>query len=136
MYLFGAVCPVRGEIVGYLMPTSDTFCKNLHLAEISRSAAPEVHVVLVLDRAGWHGSKALHVPENIKLVPLPPYSPEPNPMELVWLFIKSHYLANRTYEDHDALYAAGIDGWNRFTQEVEQVRSLCKVAWVQSAKLN
>jgi len=83
--LFGAACPSRGEAVGYLMPTADTFCMNLHLAEINRSVASEVQVALVLDGSGWHSSKELRVPDNITLIPLPPYSPELNPMELVWL---------------------------------------------------
>jgi hypothetical protein len=43
VYLFGAVCPASGDAVGYLMPTVNTFCMNLHLAEISRSVAGDVH---------------------------------------------------------------------------------------------
>ena len=136
MYLFGAACPATGQAVGYLMPTSDTYCMNLHLAEISRSVAENVHVALVLDGAGWHTSKGLNIPANISLVSLPPYSPELNPMELAWLFIKSHYLSNRIYADHESLYAAGIDGWNRFTADLDQVRSVCHAAWSQSAESN
>ena len=83
VYLFGAACPSSGEAVGYLMPTADTFCMNLHLAEISRSVAPDVQVALVLDGAGWHGRQGLRVPDNITLLPPPPYSPELNPMEPV-----------------------------------------------------
>ena len=133
VYLFGAVCPASGEAVGYLMPTADTFCMNLHLAEISRAVAPDVQVVLVLDGAGWHASKGLRVPDNITLITLPPYSPELNPMEPAWLYLKSHYLANRVYEDHEALYEAGIDAWNRFTADQAVVRSVCHAAWAQSA---
>ena len=109
---------------------------NLHLAEISRSVASDVQVALVLDGAGWHSSKALRVPDNITLIPLPPYSPELNPMELAWLYLKSHYLANRVYADHDALYEAGIDAWNRFADDPELVRSVCHAAWAQSAQSN
>jgi hypothetical protein len=122
--------------VGYLMPTANTFCMNLHLAEISRSVAPDVQVALVLDGAGWHGSKGLRVPENITLLPLPPYSPELNPMEPAWLYLKSHYLANRIYRDHEALYEAGVDAWNRFTADPGVVRSVCNAAWAQSAQSN
>lgn len=87
----------------------------------------------MLDGAGWHSSQALPVPDNITLIPLPPYSPELNPMELVWLYLKSHYLANRVYADHDARYEAGIDAWNRFTDDPERVRSVCRAAWTESA---
>jgi transposase len=118
------------------MPTADTFCMNLHLAEISQSVAEDVQIALVLDGAGWHKSKSLHVPDNITLVPLPPYSPELNPIELAWLYMKSHYLANRVYENHEALYEAGIDAWNRFTADRALVRSVCRVTWTESAQLN
>lgn len=118
------------------MPTCDTVCMNLHLREISRSVAADLHVVLVLDNAGWHGSKTLRVPDNISLVPLPPYAPELNPMEPVWLYLKSHYLANRVYADHDALYAAGCDAWNRFTADPRRVRSVCAAAWTESTSSN
>ena len=118
------------------MPTVDTFCMNLHLLEISRSLAEDVHIALVLDGAGWHMSKGLRVPENITLVPLPPYSPELNAMETGWLYLKSHYLANRIYANHEALREAGCDAWNRFTQDRERVQSVCHAQWIESASFN
>ena len=42
---------------------------------------PTERIVMVLDGAGWHKSKALKIPQNMKLLPLPPYSPELNPVE-------------------------------------------------------
>jgi hypothetical protein len=122
--------------VGWIMPTSDTVCMNLHLRDLSRSVAPDVQVVLVLDNAGWHGSRGLRVPANITLLPLPAYSPELNVMEPAWLFLKSHYLANRVYADHAALYAAGSEAWNQFTHDPQRVRSVCHAAWVESALSN
>ena len=118
------------------MPTIDTFCMNLHLAEISRFVPDDVHIALVLDGAGWHVSKDLRVPNNITLAPLPPYSPELNVMEPGWLYLKSHYLANHVYPDHDALFEAGCDAWNRFTQDPNRVRSVCHAPWIDSAFLN
>ena len=58
---------------------------GVFLERFAATLAPNVHVVLVLDRAGWHGSHDLQVPSNITLVPLPPYAPELNPVERVWL---------------------------------------------------
>ena len=136
VYLFGAACPTSGAAVGWIMPTSDTYCMNLHLWTLSRAVAADVHIALVLDNAGWHVSKGLRVPANITLVPLPPYSPELNAMEAVWLYLKSHYLSNRTYADHEALYAAGCDAWNQFTADPDRVRSVCHSAWVLSALSN
>ena len=109
---------------------------NLHLQTISEAVARDVQIVLLLDNAGWHVSQALQVPENITLVPLPPYSPELNAMELVWLYLRGHYLANRLYADHDALHAAGCDAWRRFSSEPDRVRSVCYSAWSESALSN
>lgn len=118
------------------MPTSNTPCMNLHLETISRAAAADGHIVLLLDNAGWHVSRGLRVPANITLVHLPPYSPELNPMEVAWLYLRSHYLANQLYADHDALYAAGCDAWNRFAADPQRVRTVCHAAWTESAYSN
>ncbi len=66
------------------MPFADTEAMQAHLAEISAAVAPDAHAVLVLDQAGWHVSTRLIVPDNITLLPLPPRSPELNPVENVW----------------------------------------------------
>jgi len=136
IYLFGAVCPESGQSVGYLLPTANTECMNIHLEEISRNIREDAHVVLLMDRAGWHLSGDLKVPANITPVPLPPYSPELNSIELAWLYIKSRYLSNRVYEDHDALLDAGETAWNRFARDKDLVKSLCNSNWVLSALSN
>ena len=82
-YIFGAVCPERGVGAGLVMPYADTRTMTAHLAEISTAVAPGAHAILVLDGAGWHASAALVVPDNITLLPLPPHSPELNPVENV-----------------------------------------------------
>jgi len=80
-YLFGAVCPERGTGAAVVLPHVNVEAMTIHLAEISRSVTEGAHAVLVLDQVGWHTSLKLHVPENISLMPLPPYAPELNPVE-------------------------------------------------------
>ena len=75
--------PERGVGAGLVMPYADTQAMTAHLAEISLAIAPGAHAILVLDGAGWHASATLKVPDNITLLPLPPYSPELNPVENV-----------------------------------------------------
>ena len=75
------------------MPHADTEAMSLHLAEIARTLAPEAHALLVLDGAGRHRAKDLVVPPNITLLALPPYSPELNPVENVWQFLRQNLLA-------------------------------------------
>jgi transposase len=88
------------------MPFADTGAMNDHLAEIARSVAPGAHAVLVLDGAGWHGGHALVVPDNVSLVVLPPYSPELNPVENVWQYLRANWLAISVFDDYDAIVEA------------------------------
>ena len=97
VYLFGAVNPLTGTSSALLAPSVNTEYMNHHLRFISEQAGPTVQVILVLDRAGWHLAKGLQVPENITRLYLPPYSPELNPVERLWAYLRSHYLSNRAY---------------------------------------
>ena len=80
-YLFGAVCPERGEGVALVLPEVSTAAMSTFLAELARAVPAGTHAALVLDGAGWHVSDDLTVPANLTLIPLPPYSPELNPVE-------------------------------------------------------
>ncbi len=128
VYLFAAVNPVTGESSALLAPTVHTDYMNEHLRFISREAGPNTHVILVLDQAGWHMSKGLKLPENITLHHLPPYSPELNPIERVWAYLKSHYLANRVFTDYADLFAAGRDAWNALTES--DLQDNCHTSWI------
>jgi len=95
-YLFGAVCPARGIGAALVLPVANAEMMNLHLAEISATVAQGAHAVLTIDGAGWHqtGDK-LRVPGNVTLLRLPPYSPELNPQENVWAYLRGNRLCTR-----------------------------------------
>ena len=88
-YLFGAVCPSQGKAAALIMPVCNTAAMNHHLCEISSQVAADAHAVVILDGAGWHSSHGLVLPSNITLLALPPYSPELNPVERVWHYLRS-----------------------------------------------
>jgi len=134
VYLFGAVNPITGNSSALLAPTVNTAYMNHHLRFISECVGPDVQVVLVLDQAGWHLAKALQVPTNITLLYLPPYSPELNPVERLWTFLKSHYLSNRAYEDYNHLFHSCSQAWNRLTPE--QFCSICHTEWTMRTNLS
>jgi DDE superfamily endonuclease len=95
-YIFGAICPERAVGAALIMPQANTEAMNRHLAEISREVAPGAHAILVCDGAGWHQrGKKLRLPHNITLLSLPPYSPELNPMENVWAYLRQNKLCAR-----------------------------------------
>lgn len=127
-YLFGAVNPLTGASSAMIAPTVNTDYMNAHLQFISQAADGDVHVVLVLDGAGWHVASELKVPPNITLLPLPPYSPELNPIERVWAYLRSHYLSNRVYLDYDDLFAACAQAWNRLDEPI--LASITHTAWL------
>ena len=83
-YIFGAICPREGKGAALILPACNTEAMNLHLAEIAGMVAPGAHAVLLVDQAGWHLSARLVVPANITILPLPPKSPELNPVENIW----------------------------------------------------
>ena len=75
---------------------------------IAAALAADAHAVLVLDQAGWHGAHALRVPPNVTLVPLPPYAPELNPVERVWLDLRERFLSHRVLDGYDAVVDVSV----------------------------
>nr|WP_272209595.1 IS630 family transposase [Marinicella sp. W31]MDC2875410.1 IS630 family transposase [Marinicella sp. W31] len=100
-YIFGAICPRHGKAAALVMPWCDTYAMNQHLIEISRNVAENAHAVLIMDQAGWHMSNNLVVPENITILPLPPKSPELNPVENIWQFMRNNWLSNRAFKSYE-----------------------------------
>ncbi len=111
------------------MPEVSTEAMNLFLAAFSNHLAADEHALISLDQAGWHGAKALRVPANITLLPLPPYSPELNPVERLWLYLRERYLSHRLLADYDAIVDACCQAWNQLTSE--RIRSLCNYPYIQ-----
>jgi hypothetical protein len=128
-YLFGAVCPSGGKAAALIMPICNTAAMKHHLCEISSQVAADAHAVVILDGAGWHKSQGLSVPGNITLLALPPYSPELNPVERIWRYLRSHWLANSVFRSLADIMDACEMAWNRFAANNGLVRSLCAVTW-------
>src|SRR6516164_7878826 len=97
-YLFGAVCPERGAGAALVLPACNCEAMQLHLDEIATKVALRAHAIILLDQAGWHGAKALVVPNNISLVPLPPRAPELNGQENIWQFMRQNWLSNLDFQ--------------------------------------
>ena len=88
-WLFGAVCSKRGVGAALVMPWVSSEAMTLHLRAIGAAVSPGAHAVLVCDGAGWHRTGGrLVVADNVTLLPLPGYSPELNPIENVWAYLR------------------------------------------------
>lgn len=128
-YLFGAVCPARDTGAALVMPRADTEAMRLHLQEISRTVAPGAHGIVVVDKAGWHTTPALAVPANLSLLLLPPCSPELNPQENIWQFLRQTYLSNRVFDGYEAILEACCKAWNALLNEAGRIASIATRSW-------
>ena len=116
-HLFGAVRPATGDAFALVLPQVSTATMNIFLAQFAARLATDEHAVLVLDRAGWHTAKKLIVPGNVTLVWLPPYSPQLNPVERIWLFLRERHLSHRLLDDYDVIVDALCRAWKALTAE-------------------
>ena len=131
-YLFGAVCPERATGAALVLPYANTEAMNRHLVEISRQVKAGAHAVLVLDGAGWHGAAGLAIPENITLLPLPRYSPELNPVENVWQYLRQNQLSLRVWDDYAAIVATCCQAWNALVAMPDRLASITRRDWAKA----
>ena len=113
-----------------MLPFANADMMNLHLVEISATVATGAHAVLTIDGAGWHqtGDK-LRVPDNITILHLPPYSPELNPVENVWAYLRGNKLSNRVFDTYEAIVDACCDAWVWLTEQPERITSIGSREW-------
>jgi transposase len=100
-----------------VLPVVSAAVMDLFLAQFAAALPADAHAVLVLDGAGWHDERALTVPDNLTLVPLPAYSPELNPVERIWLYLRDRFLSLRFLPDTAAIVEACCRAWNALTAE-------------------
>ena len=134
-YIYAAVEPGTDNAFALILPDANGAGMQVFLDAFAETIADDEHVALVLDGAGWHGSKTLRVPSNITLVPLPPYSPELNPVERVWLYLKERFLSLRLHNDYQAIVAANASrAWKRLCRQTGRLASLMSYAWIVKVK--
>ena len=130
VYLFGALCAYRAVGAAIVMPAATSEAMSEHLKEISTQVAPGAHAVLVCDGAGWHRrGERLVVPDNITLLPLPPYSPELNPMENVWDYLRGNKLSHTVWDTYDAIVEACAKAWRFLIDDTDRIRSIAHRDW-------
>jgi DDE superfamily endonuclease len=128
-YIFGAICPTAGKGAGLVLPACNTEAMNLHLAEIATEVAPDAHAVLILDQAGWHTTSQLVVPANISLLTLPSRSPELNPVENVWQYMRDNWLSNRIFSSYEDIVGHCCDAWNKLVDQPWSIMSIGTREW-------
>jgi transposase len=130
LYVLMAVCAATGTASALIMPELNTVVINLFLEQFSRDLPAGVHAVLIWDDAGFHTGKGLVVPGNVSLIRLPPYSPELNPVENLWHYLRSHHWSNREYEGYAGLQEEAIRSVRAVCHDVERLKTVCNADYV------
>jgi DDE superfamily endonuclease len=123
VYAFAAIAPQQGKMTMLILPTADTAMMNLFLRQVSQDFAT-FFVIMQVDQAGWHRSKDLQIPENIRLIFQPAYSPELNPVEHLWDELREKYFFNHAFSSLDALQEHLCLGLNELAAQPDLIRSM------------
>ena len=130
IYVFSGVCPQTGELYSLIFPACNTDTMQLFLHGLSEQYH-HYRIILLVDKAGWHTSLKLLIPENIAIWNLPPYSPELNPVELIWREIRKYYFNNQLFEDLDALENKLVESLKDFAKDFEKIKQLTNFNWLK-----
>jgi transposase len=130
LYVLMAVCARTGDASALIMPELNTGVLNQFLGQFSGELPAGVHAVLIWDGAGYHTGKDLVVPSNVSLIQLPPYSPELNPVENLWHYLRAHHWSNREYEGYEGLKTEAIRSLLAVS-DAKTLQSVCNADYVQ-----
>ncbi len=130
IYVFSSVRPQTGQLYSLILPACNTDTMQLFLNGLSEQYH-HYRIILLVDKAGWHTSLKLFTPENISIWNLPPYSPELNPVELIWRELRKCYFNNQLFEDLDALEDKLAESLKDFAKDLDRIKQLTKFSWLK-----
>ena len=134
-YAFAAVSPHDGVMDSLILPWVNAQTMSLFLSTVAQRHAEEF-IVMVMDQAGWHIAAALEVPSNMRIIFLPPYSPEINPAEHIWKALRSDCCANTVFASLEAADKALCAGLLALESDPTRMQSLAGFNWITSILLN
>jgi transposase len=128
IWVFAAVEPETGWSMATTFRHANTESMQAFLDQVASKIRRREHAVMILDGAGWHHAKELRWPRRITPLFLPPYSPELNPVERLWLWLRNNHWSNRVYADEAALEAAARESHRSIDRRT--LRSVCRAEWI------
>jgi len=130
IYAYTCVCPETGENYSIISPVNNTEAMNVFLTLVGE-AYWHYRIILCLDGAGWHTSLHVKLPENIQLLALPPYSPELNPTEHIWDYIREQKkFNNHSFASLDDVEKRLSKSLKKLNGEQEILKSMCQYPWI------
>lgn len=133
-YAYAAVDVIKGELDSLILPQVNTHCMQLFLHEIGQRH-PDKRIVMVLNGAGWHASSQLRPPANMRLLSLPAYAPELNPVEHVWNELREKCFHNRVFDSIDALQDHLEHALRDLEKDHSRIQSIVAWPWIIDALL-
>lgn len=135
VYVYGAVSPSEGQLDWMVSAKMNTEFMSAFLAQV-HAAHPDEFIVMVVDGASSHVSKDLIIPENIRLLRLPPYAPELNPQEHIWDELREKEFPNRVFGEMAGVINQLHEGLPRLAADHQKLRSITAWPWIVSLNLN
>ena len=130
VYAYTAVCPYTGDAFSIISPVNNTDAMNTFL-QLLTAQYHEYNIIMVLDGAGWHTSHTLKIPPNISLLHLPPYSPELNPVEHIWDYIREQKgFNNHTFDTIEQVEERLEYALKEISNENDKIKSHCNFHWI------
>jgi hypothetical protein len=129
-YAYSSICPETGESHSLIISGSNTEIMNYYLADLSKDYS-QYRIILCTDNAGWHKSAGLKIPDNIVFLYLPPYSPQLNPVEHLWDYIREQKgFNNRVMNSMEQVIDTLVVALKEIRNEKEIIKSLCNFSWL------
>lgn len=130
-YTYSAICPETGEHFSLILPYANTECMHIFLKEFS-STFDNYRIILAMDGASWHTGEKAKICKNIVPLFLPPYSPELNPVEILWHHIRENgQFKNRTFKDMQEVEDELVKQLSSIDNNT--IKSLSQFPWIVSA---
>jgi transposase len=131
VYVYAAVCMALGKITSLILPYANTEMMNLFLHEVAEDFK-DFFIIMLVDQAGWHKSKGLIIPQNIKMIPQPPHSPELNPVEHLWEDLRENAMPNAAFKSLDQVEQALCQRLVDLGNNPERLRSMTNFPYLRS----
>lgn len=132
-HIYGAICATNGKTEALISPILSKEVMRDHLKLISQATDKGRHAVVIMDGASWHIESMDAEFENLSIIKLPPYSPQLNPIEQVWRWLRQHHLANRCFSGYEDIVNSISYSWNDFRSNKERVKSISNMPWLNQA---
>jgi transposase len=134
-YAYAAVSVRDGQLDSLILPHVNSNCMQIFLDEVAKRH-PKERIVMIMDGAEWHKSSSLKIPETMRLVCLPLYSPELNPVEQLWDELREKVFGNVVFNSLDALEDHLEASLKAMEQDTARAHSIVAWPWIINALLN